>query len=1046
MKNFNWSNIINGFRGFEELAYEYVACEYETLQGNWIHTKATRDGNKDAFSLVCGFRPDDLSAEEWWMEAKYSNKNERITRYRLDSTIVSAAIHGNVSKIIFVTNISIATKTIMDIRIALKQAINCSEVHFCSRSTLEYWLLLHPEIFEKYFPKNNITTLSLESLFIGEPLELYSELQQGQIFSEPTKTLQVGIDYFAYFSVFSKEKKNLPLKINENYSGIEIKSNENICLSEGMNQCVIKIGITPQFNMLYELPDGRTIEEKKYLDGAPLKLGEIDILIKKPIDVLETCQEKLNIPTQNEIIEKLRWSLLNMHNCRNSSINFIFGKSGLGKTYLIERFKRNFITAEQLVFSLSFSNNSIANDLNIYRLISFCLFPYLPPDTIDIEYLNRTSGSIYLTKFFWEVVKLKDNPDKLHDLYKYTTVGEIFPPQIKLNTRIILIDDLQKLNHASLRFLFVILTELIEKQQSLFVVMNSWPEMENVQEYFDFTSKVYTEKYRLTLSKIDLIKAIEQTESLGFSLDIEIFDLIFPNIVELLTFIRQNKKEVFQSLDDFLIACRLFIGSSLAKETILEKFNKIFATNPKAKEICSKIYWSIDGIAPHEPLSKIEYTLLSHQLIKFSDVGKLVPFHDLYQLYYKERFSRPFNAIHTDENNNDNIYDKIVNTLAMTFNPTALSEIVELLFKWKAEGRFYSILYILENLFEQNDKQLLRNRIGDSNYFKLYFLYAFGVANSSKTTSGKTIFQQIEKETKNISNKDVLLIRLQTLFEIINSNYEWLQHKEALVAIQEIKALIDSLQKLHILSEDINCCDVYILIRQIEILILSEQNKENASISFNELEEITRKYSYHYEQAFFRIRYAQTLYFRDTKTAMALLGQSKVELLERYSTTDKFYLWAQIDEIFLKIITNQDAYCIEELKVLHQSLKKNYYNDYRKKIFAFSNIYYAVGLIQLGNNYLFSDTITLRDLRPRQKAFYYESLALHHAINGKIADALLNLKKAQDLFANFPSYLKIIKHNQKLLENNEFNKKLIWFAYNNTCPKGQYCIDPRCIW
>lgn len=57
------------------------------------------------------------------MEAKYSaeatQENSIISRYRLDATIVSAILSRNISKIIFVTNLEIASKTIADIRKAL---------------------------------------------------------------------------------------------------------------------------------------------------------------------------------------------------------------------------------------------------------------------------------------------------------------------------------------------------------------------------------------------------------------------------------------------------------------------------------------------------------------------------------------------------------------------------------------------------------------------------------------------------------------------------------------------------------------------------------------------------------------------------------------------------------------------------------------------------------------------------------------------------------------------------------------------------------------
>lgn len=87
----NWSNIEDGHKGFEKLAVRYVQCNYDS---RFKHTGDTRDGNKDArlvrgeYTIVLGYQQAEHLAEEWWMEAKFSETKERITRYRLDATLV----------------------------------------------------------------------------------------------------------------------------------------------------------------------------------------------------------------------------------------------------------------------------------------------------------------------------------------------------------------------------------------------------------------------------------------------------------------------------------------------------------------------------------------------------------------------------------------------------------------------------------------------------------------------------------------------------------------------------------------------------------------------------------------------------------------------------------------------------------------------------------------------------------------------------------------------------------------------------------------------
>lgn len=145
----DWKNIKDGFRTFEELAYTYVQEKYPN--STWKKTGETRDGNKDAVALVFGYQPYPDKEEQWWMEAKYSTESLIISRYKLDATIVSAILNGSVSRIFFVTNILISTKTIMDIRTALYNALNCRDIIFCTRYTLEHWLANNNRIYHKFF-------------------------------------------------------------------------------------------------------------------------------------------------------------------------------------------------------------------------------------------------------------------------------------------------------------------------------------------------------------------------------------------------------------------------------------------------------------------------------------------------------------------------------------------------------------------------------------------------------------------------------------------------------------------------------------------------------------------------------------------------------------------------------------------------------------------------------------------------------------------------------------------------------------------------------
>lgn len=1042
MKKFDWADIKNGFQGFEDLAFEYVKTEYEIKNG-WTHTPYTGDGNRDGYSIICGFRPHDLSPEEWWMEAKYSTKNERLSRYRLDSTIVSAAIHGNVSKIVFVTNISVNTKTIVDIRTALKQAVRCREVHFCVKGTLEYWLTQHPDIFNKFFPDSDINTLFVKPLFLSEEIEFFSDQKMGLSVFEPLKYLQLASEYYLYFSVYSDQSRTLKLTINDGFSGVALLSPTSITLSPGITPCDVKLALKSNYSMTYHYPDGRIVKRSDQLDGALLKLDTLDIIVKTPMEVLAATYT-LRLPSQEQNLMTLKDCYDIARNQMQPSINFLAGVSGSGKTYLMERFVREKIELDQSVFRVTFSTHPITNDLNIYYFLIFCLYPYLPPDMVDAAYLKNLQDNGLECSVIYQAAQYLQQPDRLHQFFISAMNEDIFPVNLKLNPRIILLDDLHKLEPDSLGFLLSAITELSEKRQPIFVLANGWPEIIETSTYRAAKRRASFQEIFSVLTAKDLAQAIISADILDFDLDPALCTVVFPNVIELVTFIKYLRGRKLHTLEDFLTESRLFLGSSIATECILERFQKLFTIDSKAAELCTRIYWSINGIPFHDPMTETESKLIKYELVKVDDKNtRLIPYHDLYRQMFCQRFDFPFIPSKTGE---DDIYTDTAKVLLTGESKTQIAEALALLEQWKQEGRFYAMLYVLEGVFGTFKKDILRKKLGDTIFFQFYYYYAFGVANGSRFESGKSVFQEIVDQTESESDPEILIVRMNAIFELINSNYEWLMHDTATAYIQMIDQLIVSLQKIRKLPQDLNCCEKYVLTRQIEMLISSEQEEDRAEILFQNLECLDVTYHYDYELAFFKLRYAESLYFRDTSRALDMVKECQDRLLKLRGPEEKFYLWAKMDYTFLQFVLKKPDANLDDMIQAHNALKKNCFNDYRKRLFALASIYYASGLVQSGNQILFSDAATLRELRPRQKAFYAETIAIHYALSGNIIQAERELQKAANLFREFPSYLTVIQHNQDILKSGAFHPNKIDFCANKHCRSGWYCIDPRCIW
>lgn len=1041
MRTFHWGDIDRGFKGFEDLAFEYVKSEFPT-GSTWEHSAYTRDGNRDGYSIIFGFRPHDLSQEEWWMEAKYSTEKKILSRYRLDSTIVSAAINGNVSKVIFVTNISISTKTIVDIRTALKQAVQCNEVHFCTKNTLEHWLTKNPDIFKRFFPKNDISTLTIKPLFLAEEIDFFPEQKIGLSFIEPLKYLQLDQEYYLYFSIYSDHARTLPLTIGEEFSGVSLCTPTKITLSSGITPCVVKIRLEKNYNIRYELPDGEIRYKSNWLDGALLKAGTLEIIAKNPLEVMES-PERLFLPSQEDNLEKLResYDFFKIH--KLPSIISLTGVSGVGKTYVVDRFVKENITLEQSIFRITFSSHPITNDLNIFYFLIFCLYPYLPPDMVDETYLSELHNPSLESSVMFQASKYLRQPDRLHPFFISKINEDIFPNNLHLNPRGILLDDVQKLDEDSFCFLFAAINELVKKNQPVFVLISGWPEITYSHAYRSMAEKFYIYNMNLSLTSKDLVSAIVEKGIVDFKPNYHLLPVIFPNIIDFLSYLKYRKGEILHNVEDLLVDCRFFLNTNVAQESILSRFQKLFEIDLQAKDLCIRIYWSINGIKLSSPMSQVEYKLVQYELVKPNDDNtRLIPYHDLYRKIFCQRFEMPpCRTIKTK----DDIYTDTVRILSLGGTEIELAQAISLLKEWKAEGRFYAILYVLEGLFETEKRDNLCNRIGKEKYYQLFLLYAFGVTNGSRYKSGNRVFKKIVEETELETNSEILLVRMEAIFELINSSFEWLMHNKAREYIQIIDKLICSLQMLGKLPKDNNLCEKYILSRQVEMLISSEQEIPQAENLFATLDCITKTYHYDYEREFFKLRYAESLFFRDTSRAIDMVQECRNNLLALRGPEEKFYLWAKMDFEFLQFVLNQEPH-IDEMENAHNGLRKDFFNDYRKRLIAMANVYYVCGLTSQGDRLLFSDVATLRELRPRQKGFYAQTMALHYALSEEYNCATEELRKASNLFADFPSYLSIINHNLRVIENGFFDSKMIKFCYNNTCEKNIYCIDPRCIW
>lgn len=1034
MNQLDWGQIKGNFRGFEELAFEFVKDVYPNAQ-KWIKTPQTRDGNKDAYTIVFGFSPYPAKEEQWWMEAKYSTTYASLTRYRLDATIVSALLSGNISKVIFVTNIAISTKTIIDIRNALKISANCKEVHFCTKHTLEYWLSQKPTIAKKFFPKLVPLNFEFPEILLTEEMEFFSEISSHISFREPLHILKRGQRYCAFFSLFSVKK--CYLHIRPLTKGVTIISNQEINLSEGENA----------LQFLFELNSEHPLGNSKRGDVSPVfKIGTIDLIPKYVTEVSGTIDACIDFSSQKQILNDLNQKVKKFLDASNTTICCIRGQSGTGKSYTLEKASHAIAMEKEDLFHACFYESPADNNKLLIDAVLFVLFPYINPEDIDTNYIQKISHKNYISHFMKEIIKHKDSYDDICNLFSSISSNDIlFPMKMSIKRRFILLDNLQKLNFAQTHFLFSIVFNAWRGELPLFFILSAQPSF--FEEHFEkFKNNITFQIWDCALDEGDFFQYLEKHNVMTIKHIQGSIRTIFPNLVELFWFVRHlgDLNQEIKSLDDFVLACKAFHSSQLSERYILNQFNDIFTKNQKLKEICDAIYWSENGVLlSYQDLNDMRYAtqLIEQNLVQYNDMGMLIPYHEIYQNYYRRHFQRPQKLSHiacnaTQELQNQLYFDTTRESLQkMTSSIIALIE----------AHKFHTVHYILEDMFVFRDKSAVKGRVGDEIFYQLYMCFAMASTNVSMTHSGRKLFKMIMDETIHHHNPNILLICESATWELVNSLYEWLEFENAKAQINTLFNVIRRLQQYNLRPSNIKKCIRFHDATVIQTLIESDLNMQDIGRVYELRGREMLEYGFEYRYYTFLVRYANTLLLRDINNASRIMHKCSQILLRIKGDSERYYLWSSFTYHYIQMILHNDFNELLKVLEIHNKLRQHFFNDYRKKYLAIASFYYCNGEFELGNRYLLMEGQIERDLRPRQKAFYYETIALHEFLSGRDLSAIDALEKAAEIFKELPEYYMIISHNIKMITQGVSNR-VAQFCCNNQLETGIYYIDPRCVW
>lgn len=1034
MDTFDWGTIKNGFSGFEKLAVRFVNDQFPA-SSTWRQTKKTRDGNRDAYTIILGYQPYPAKEEQWWMEAKYSTSAQKLTRYKLDATIVSAILNGSVSKVIFVTNILIGAKTVQDIRTALKKAMNCKDVSFCTKYTLEFWLRQNPEILLEFF-ENTTFHFDLPDLFITEEPEFYSDIDQGLAFREPLHILRRNQQYSVCFSVFSAKDCVRNIRPKKDVQGLTLLGQTRLPLHPGENHIRLSFRLEPDYK------GGAGTNEH----SAPVFLVGKCQALPKYAEVVDGTEITIRIKSQEQIREEIG-DLFARFQLRNQlSLYCISGVSGSGKTYLLEQIAQTFSEKREPLFYASFTSSSIENSRILLNMVLFILFPYLDPETVDIDYINSLTGC-YVSSFVRELVVNRSSLDSLNQLFAaLRNEDDLFPVQLSVNARYVILDNLQCLNEAAKHFLLYLLLNVKNRNLPIIFILSGQPDFFS-GEFVLVREKITMQIRECALTARDIEDYLQACGFLRFHPDQNTFRNLFPNLIELFLFaqyLNDLGREVL-GLDEFLLACKSFCSTQLLEQCILDRFNRTLTGRESLRALCDSIYWSENGVSlSTQNAETIESTkqLLKAGLIQYDNDNRAVPYHDIYKRCYRQHFSRPKAFLPEGETP----LQAMCGALWQETDRARLWCIVHEIANMLEQHKFYSVMYVLEGSFRGGDLELLRARLGTQIYYVLYMCYALAATNVSAVQSGQELFQLIRDETKGSGDPILLDVCESATWELLNSLYEWLEFDRALICADRLIDLVRRLQLLGRRDPELKKCIRYHDAEVIRTLVESEQNLSSAEEHFAQRSQAALDYGFQYRYQTFKVRYGLTLATRNIQQVCILMDECMRELEESRGQEDRYYLWAGFTLHYLKLVQRNDPNELSQTLAFHERLKQNFYNDYRKKLFGLAAFYYCVHQVELGNHILFQEIRFERDLRPRQKAFYFETIALYESLYGSLKEARNALHKAENLFAQLPDYLVIIRHNLRLLDNCQARPQFAKFYCGGRLEDHIYYVDPRSAW
>lgn len=1025
-----WGKINGGFRGFERLALVFAKKHFPSP--SWEKTGETRDGNKDAIAYVFGYRSNDKQRTQWWMEAKYSTEKALVTRYRLDATIVSAILAGNVKKVVFVTNIAIRAKTIIDIRNALKKATSCHDVLFCTKPILENWLCKNPSIYQEFFPPlapGEVLEQS-EVLYLTQEIDFYQRSSDSVAFVEPCKVLYGNEHYVGHFSVYCEDDRIVTLRKNQRCRGIKLAGKRTFQLHPGDNTIKFEIVLSsnlPDESLFYFLLDNVEVFPANFIHLSP--------------------QPSIHheLPGQKEIVGHIKKALKRFLRKNHCEYYAISAASGSGKTEMLEQLASDPILTDEYLFYRSFSFSDTENSLLLVDFILFLLFPYLAPAEIDTNYLDHL-GSAHTIDQVHKLIQLRYDYNALIDfLIQECTPEDFLPHGMMVNARIAYLDNVHDLSDPLFFFFRKLLVELQNRKVPICMVITVDESTLSQERWTDLVSHCGIEIYHFQLSIEDIIAVM------GGSLQVKETSknlLQSGNLtaVELFAFAQYVSLEsnAIDTTEKLLAELRIFQYSDVLGKDTRAKFIKLFNRYPECRALCDTVFFSYAPVQISETPTQGLNALLETNLVRYDLYNRLIPRNEAVLECYRSHFKTGLQRDDTFISKEDHLRAILENERSPAVLCRAEREIISL----ANEKQYNSVIYIGKTQLEDEvSRCALEGRTGDRTLFlQMYFSYSYAAHMQSSVKNPRVHFEHIIDRCKESVDKQLLRLCLRAQWELANSDFENFRYHEVLQDVRAGIATLEKMQKYGFFTGALNTQLKFHDFMAIKSFVKSELNGAAATEPCDQETQGSKEHSFIDRYYNTKIRFALTRITVNTQESCHALEEGIRYFEEHYGVNHKMYLFGEFSRLYYDIVLENHPALLEELTKIHEGMKSQQHNNYRKRNFAMATYYYWLGDIETGSRYLFSEIFMIRNLAQRATGFYHETMALHKLRNNELQQAIQSLQQARDIFASVESYAQIPEHNISVLETMPMEKVIVQFWRGGPLLPGTYYLDLRITW